>query len=119
MRADLKFLMQFHRLSGKSEFGGLGGLRHATVQRGQILLLRCGQIAKFAFGGFLAGDIAGNFGAKRVGGGEVIGGQSRGHGGRGNTGGNDESALMREDGGGHVWSVHDGQFLVNFGLKTV
>jgi hypothetical protein len=27
--------------------------------------------------------------------------------------------LMREDGGGHVWSVHDGQFLVNFGLKTV
>jgi hypothetical protein len=27
--------------------------------------------------------------------------------------------LMRENGGGHVWSVHGSQFLVNFGLKTV
>jgi hypothetical protein len=119
MRADLKFLMQFYGLSGKSEFGGLGRLRHATVQRGQVLLLRGGEVAKFTFGGFLAGDIASNFGAKCVGGGEVIGGQSRGHGGRGDTGGNDESALVREDGGRHVWSVHGSQFLVNFGLKSV
>ena len=102
MRADLKFLMQFHGLSGKSEFGGLGGLRHATVQRGQILLLRGGEIAEFTLGVFLAGDIASNFGAKCVGGSEVIGGQSRGHGGRGNTGGDDESALMREDGSREV-----------------
>ena len=119
MRADLKFLMQLHRLSREGKFGGLGGLRHATVQRGQVLLLRGGEVAKFALGGFLAGDIASNFGAKCVGGGEVIGGQSRGHGGRGNTGGNDESALMREDGGRHMWSVHGSQFLVNFGLKSV
>ena len=78
MRADLKFLMQFHGLAGKGEFGGLGRLRHALMQGGQILLLRGGQIAEFAFGVFLAGDIAGNFRAKRVGGGEVGGGQARG-----------------------------------------
>ena len=106
MRADLKFLMQLHRLSREGKFGGLGRLRHATVQRGQILLLRGGEVAKFTFGGFLAGDIAGNLGAKCVGGGEVIGGQSRGHGGRGDTGGNDESAIVGEDGDGEVQMVH-------------
>ncbi len=119
MRTDLKFLMQFHGLSGEGELGGLLRLCHAIVQRGQVLLLRGGEVAEFAFRAFLGGDIGGDFGAKRVGGGKVTGGQSRGNGGRGESGGNDESALMRENGGGHVWSVHGSQFLVNFGLKTV
>ena len=106
MRADLEFLMQFHGLSGEGEFGGLGGLRHAAMQRVQVLLLRDGQVAECAFGGFLAGDIAGHFGAKRVGRREVGGGQSRGDFGVVLGGGDDESAVVGEDGCGHVWCVH-------------
>ena len=102
MRADLKFLMQFYRLSRKSEFGGLGGLRHATVQRVQILLLRGGQVAKFTFGGFLTGDIAGNLRAKRIGSREIGGGQSRGNFGMVLGGGDDESAVVREYGSREV-----------------
>jgi hypothetical protein len=71
MHADLKFLMQLYGLAGKGKFGGLGRLRHALVQRGEIVFLRDSEVAEFAFGGFLAGDIAGNFGAKRAGGGDA------------------------------------------------
>lgn len=102
MRADLKFLMQLHGLAGEGKLGGLLRLCHATVQSGQVLLLRGGEIAEFALRAFLRGDIGGDLGAKRVGGGKVAGGQARGHGGRGKSGGDDESALVGEDGGGEV-----------------
>ena len=102
MRTDLKFLMQFHGLTGEGEFCGLGGLRHATVQRVQILLLRGGQIAEFTFGGFLSGDVDGNFGAKRIGSRDVGGGQSRGNFCMVFGGGDDESSVVRENGGRKV-----------------
>jgi len=106
MRADLKFLMEFHGLAGEGEFGGLGGLRHALMQGGEILLLGGGEVAEFAFGGFLAGDIAGNLGAKPVGGGDVGGVQPRADFGVALGGGDDEAALMGEDGGREVQVFH-------------
>ena len=103
MRAGLKFLMELNSLAtGEGELGGLGGLRHALVERGQILLLGGGEVAEFAFGGFLAGDVAGNLGAKRVGGGDVGGVQPRADFGVALGGGDDESALVGEDGGRKV-----------------
>ncbi len=102
MRADLKFLMEFHGLAGKGELGGLGSLRHALMQGDEVLLLGGGEVAEFALGGFLAGDVAGNLGAKRVGGADVGGVQPRADFGVALGSGDDEAALMGEDGDGEV-----------------
>ena len=102
LRADLKFLMQLHGLAGKGELGGLGRLRHALMQRVQILLLREGQIAEFALRGFLAGHVAGNFLAERVGGGDVAVGQSLGDFRMVFGGGDDESAVVGDNGNGNM-----------------
>lgn len=104
--ANLKFLMQFHGLSGKGEFGGLGGLRHELVQRVQALCLRSGEVAEFAFGSFLVGDIAGQFGAKIIGGRDIGGVQSGADFGMRLGGGDDEAAVVGEDGNGHMRAFH-------------
>ena len=108
MRAGLKFLMQLHGLAGKGEFGGLGRLRHALMEDVQIFGLRLGQLAEFAFGGFLAGDIAGDFLAERVGGGNAGRGQARGDFRVCFGGSDDEAAVVGDNGNGNVraFGVH-------------
>jgi len=110
--ADLKFLMQFHGLAGKGELGGLARLSHAMQQLVEVGLLRGGEIAGFTLGNFLAGHVGGNFaeGGRRFG--EIIRGQSRGDGGIFLRGGDDEVAIVGDDGDGAVRFMVHSQFLV-------
>jgi hypothetical protein len=100
--AHLKFLMQFHVLSGKGELGGLARLRNPMLDRLQIYVLRRGQVAKFAVGSFLGDKVGIDGGEGRRGGGGVANGQARGDGGIGSGGGDDKLAVVREDG---YWEV--------------
>ena len=110
--ADLKFLMQFHGLAGKGELGGLARLSHAMQQRIEVGLLRGGEVAGFAFGNALAGHVGGQFaeGGGRLG--EIIGGQPGGDFGIFLRGGDDEVAIVGDDGDGAVRFVVHNQFLV-------
>ena len=74
--AHLKFLMQFHGLAGKGEFGGLARLVHAMLQGVQVRLLVPGERPEFALRVFLAGEVAGDFSERGAGIGDVIGGQA-------------------------------------------
>ncbi len=120
MWANLKFLMQLHGLAGKGELGGLGRLRHALMERVQIIGLRLGELAEFALGGFLAGDIAGDFLAERVGGGDEGVTQPQGDFRVCFGGGDDESAVVRDDGNGNMraFGVHVSSWLRVGGCRS-
>ena len=110
VEADLKFLMQFHVLTGKGELGGLARLAHAVQQHGEIGLLRGGEVAGFALGNVLAGGVRGQLAEGGGGFGEIIGGQPGADFGIFLRGGDDEVAIVDDDGDGAVW-FHN-QFLV-------
>jgi len=109
---DLKFLTQFHGLAGEGEPGGFARLAHAMQKRIEVGLLRKGEVAGFALGNFLAGDVGGHFaeGGRRLG--EIIGGQPGGDFGVFLPGGDDEVAIVGDDGDGAVWFMVHNQFLV-------
>jgi len=110
--ADLKFLVQFHGLAGKGELGGLARLSHAMQKRIEIGLLRGGEIAGFALGNALAGHVGGQFAEGGGRPGEIIGGQPGGDFGVFLRGGDDEVAIVGDDGDGAVRFMVHNQFLV-------
>jgi len=100
--------MQFHGLAGKGEFGGLARLSHAVQQQIEVGLLRGGEVAGFALGNFLAGHVGRQFAEGRGGFGQVIGGQPGGDFGIFLRGGDDEVAIIDDDGDGAVrFLVHN------------
>ena len=105
VEADLKFLMQLHGLAGKGELGGLARLAHAMQQLDEIGLLRGGQIAGFAPGRGLAGDVGGQFAEGRGGLGEISGRQAVADFGVFLRGGKNEAAIVTDDGDGAMDSM--------------
>jgi len=117
---DLKFGMELNRLVWKGEPGGLARLAHAMQQQGEVGLLRKGEVAGLALGNFLAGDVGWHFAEGRGGLGEIIGGQARGDLGIFLRGGNDEVAIVNNDGDWAVRFMWHNQFLVvilSFGFE--
>lgn len=100
--ANLKFLMQFHGLAGKSEPGGFARLAHAVQQVVEIFLLPGGEVAGFAPGCFLAGNVRGQLaqGGGRFG--EIAVGQARDDVGIFLRGAGDEVAVV---GDGWNWAM--------------
>ncbi len=96
--ADLKFLTQLHRLAGKRQLRRLARLAHAMQQQGEVGLLGKGEVAGFALGQFLAGGIGGQFAEGGGGFGEIVCWQARGDLGIFQRGGDDEVAIVADDG---------------------
>jgi len=111
---DLKFRMELNCLVWKCQPGGLARLSHAMQQLVEVGLLRGGEVAGLAFGNFLAGHVVGQFAEGGGGLGEIIGGQSRGDSGIFQSGGDDEVAIVGDDGDGAVRFMVHSQFLVEF-----
>jgi hypothetical protein len=106
--ADLKFLMQFHGLAGKGQLRRLARLAHAMQQQIEVGLLLFGEVAGFALGDFLAGHVGGQFAEGGGRAGEIIGGEPGGDFWVFVGGGDDEVAVVADDGDGAVrFVVHN------------